>query len=120
MQTLSERYEKTLRQLTAELMKLKCEFQRQNQVQGLEEATRELLKLQAKLEDKLMDQERRARRNNIRIHGIDEGSECNPTSMIAFVENLLRDKLELPPTDDLKIERAHQDLNPWPTLPRDP
>lgn len=82
-------------------------------MQGLEEAKRELLK-QAKLEDKLTDQEGRVRRDNIRIHGIEEGSESNSTSMIAFVENLLRVKLELPPTDDLKIERVHRTLGPKP------
>lgn len=42
-------------------------------MQGLEEATKELLKLEAKLENKLKDQERRARRENIRIYGIEEG-----------------------------------------------
>lgn len=86
----------------------------EERVQGLEEATRELLKLQAKLDNKLTDQEGRARRENIRIHGIEEGSESNSTSMITFVENLLRDNLELPATDDLKIERAHCALGPKP------
>lgn len=86
----------------------------EERVQGLEEATVELLKLQAKLEDRLTDQEGRARRENIRIHGIEEGSESNSTSMITFVENLLREKLELPPTLDLKIERAHRALGPKP------
>ena len=62
----------------------------------LEEATRELLKLQAKFENELTDQEKRARWENIRIHGIEEGLESNSTSMITFVEKLLREKLELP------------------------
>lgn len=82
----------------------------EERVQGLEEATTELLKLQAKLEDRLTDQEGRARRENIRIHGIEEGSESNSSSMITFVENLLREKL--PPTHDLKIERAHRRPKP--------
>lgn len=34
--------------------------------------------------------------------------------MIVFVENLLKEKLELPPTHDLKIERAHRELDPKP------
>lgn len=71
----------------------------EERVQGLEEATREMLKLQAKLEDKLRDQEGRARWEDIRIHGIEEGSENNSTSMIAFVKNLLRESWScLPPT----------------------
>lgn len=86
----------------------------EERVQGLEEATMELLKLQAKLEDKLTDQEGRARRDNMRIHGIEEGSENNSTSMIVFVENLLKEKLELPPATDLKIDRAHRALGPKP------
>lgn len=62
----------------------------EEKVQGLEEATRELLKLQAKMEEKLTDQVGQARRNNIRIHGIEEGSENNSTSLMVFVENLLK------------------------------
>lgn len=90
----------------------------EERVLGLEEATRELLKLQAKLQDKLTDQEGRARRENIRIHGVAEGSENNSTSMIMFVENLLKENLELHHTDDLRIERAHWDRNPRPTPPQ--
>ena len=75
---------------------------------------REMLKLQAKLEDKLTDQEGRARQENIRIDGIEVGSESNSISMITFVENLLREKLELPPTHDLRIERVHRALGPKP------
>lgn len=86
----------------------------EERVQGLEEATGELLKLQAKLEDKLTDQEGRARRENIRIHGIVEGAENNSTSMITFVEKLLKERLELPDTDDLTIERAHRALGSRP------
>ena len=83
-------------------------------MQGLEEATRELLKLQAKLEDKLTDQEGRARRDNIRIHGIEEGSENDSASMLIFVENMLKEKLELPPDAELNIQRAHRALGPKP------
>lgn len=61
-----------------------------------------------------MDQEGRARRENIRIACIEEGSENNSTSMITFMENLLREKLKLPHTDDLKIERVHRTLGPKP------
>lgn len=86
----------------------------EERVLGLEEATRELLKLQTQLQDKLTDQEGRARRENIRIHGVTEGSESNSTSVMTFVENLLKENLELPRTDDLKIERAHRALGPKP------
>lgn len=51
----------------------------QERVQGLEEATRKLLKVQVKLEDKLTDQEGKARLENIRVHGIEEGLESGST-----------------------------------------
>lgn len=92
----------------------------EERVQGLEEATRELLKLQTKLQDKLTDQEGRARRENIRIHGVAEGSENNSTSVLTFVESLLRENLELPHTEDLRIERAHRALGPKPPLDAPP
>lgn len=59
----------------------------EERVQGLEEATRKLLMLQAKLQDKLTDQEGRADEKK-RIHGVTEGSEGNSTSMAMFIENL--------------------------------
>lgn len=89
-------------------------FETEERVQGLEEAMGELLKLQAKLEDKLTDQEGRARRDNIRIHGIEEGSENGSASMMVFVENLFKEKLELPRDAELGIERAHRALGPKP------
>lgn len=55
----------------------------------MEEATRELLKLQAKLEEKLAEQVGQARPNNIRIDGIEEESGNNSTSLMVFVENPL-------------------------------
>lgn len=93
----------------------------EEKVQGLEDATRELLKLQAKMEEKLTDQVGQARHNNIRIHGIEEGSENNSTSLMVFVENLLKEKLELSHDNDLRIERVHRALGlnpPAESLPR--
>lgn len=66
------------------------------------------------MQDKLIDQEGRARRENLRIHGVAEGSENNSTSMMMFIENLLKENLELPHIDDLRIERAHRALGPKP------
>uniref|UniRef100_A0AAV2L287 Uncharacterized protein n=1 Tax=Knipowitschia caucasica TaxID=637954 RepID=A0AAV2L287_KNICA len=68
----------------------------EERVQCVEEATCELIKLQRKLEEKLIDQEGRARRDNTRLHGIKEGAESG--AMCAFVETLQREKHELPAT----------------------
>ena len=81
---------------------------------SIEEATHELIKLQKKLEDKQIDQEGRARRDNIRLHGIKEGAESGATSMTAFVETLLTEKLALPATFSISVERAHRALGPRP------
>lgn len=86
----------------------------EDRIQSVEEAACELIKLNKKLQEKQIDQEGRARRANIRLHGIKEGSENGTASMCEFVENLLREKLELPATYSLNIERAHRALGPRP------
>lgn len=47
----------------------------ETQIQGTEEAVMELLKLQIHLDAKLTDLEGRSRRENIRIHGVEEGAD---------------------------------------------
>lgn len=87
----------------------------EERIQNTEEVIATMLKLHTKLEDKLLDLESRSRRDNIRIYGVPEGAEKESTTMVSFVENLLREGLEL--TDDmpdLQIERAHRSLGPQP------
>lgn len=69
-----------------------------------------VLKLQTQLEERITDQEGCSQRNNIRIYGVMEGAEGNSPSMIAFVEDMLKEKLELETSLSLQIERAHQAL----------
>lgn len=68
---------------------------------------------QASLEARLIDQEARARRDNLRIYGIPEDKEG--TDMAGFLDKLLKTSLNLPRDRDLKIERAHRALAPKPT-----
>lgn len=82
----------------------------EDRLQTIEGATLELLELQKQCADRLKDQESRARRDNIRIHGIKEQAENGATSMIVFIESLLKEKLELPTSLELNIERAHRAL----------
>uniref|UniRef100_A0A1A8MV57 Reverse transcriptase domain-containing protein n=1 Tax=Nothobranchius pienaari TaxID=704102 RepID=A0A1A8MV57_9TELE len=80
-----------------------------------EEATEALCKClqhQEKLQLKVLDLESRSRRNNIRVFGVPEGEEGESTSK--FIESLLRKKLQLPETLDLKIQRAHRALTSKP------
>lgn len=77
----------------------------EERLQHIEEAT--LLELQKQFENRLVDQEGRSR-GKIRIHGVKEGAEGNSRSMIDFTEMLLREKLGLPPSLHLRIERAHR------------
>ncbi|KAI4801778.1 hypothetical protein KUCAC02_019649 [Chaenocephalus aceratus] len=86
----------------------------EDRLESVESAVSELLKLQTHLEARLTDQESRSRRENIRIHGVCEGAEENSPSVISFVETLLKENLELPPSSDLKIERAHRALGTKP------
>lgn len=80
----------------------------EERTQNLEEATLELVELQRQVETRMTDLEGRERRGNVHIHGVKEGAEGNAQSMITFVENLFREKLDLPPSLELKIERAHR------------
>ncbi|KAJ4919448.1 hypothetical protein JOQ06_022222 [Pogonophryne albipinna] len=86
----------------------------EERLESVEGAVSELLKLQTHMEARLTDQEGRSRRENIRIHGVCEGAEENSPSVISFVETLLKENLELPPSSDLKIERAHRALGTKP------
>lgn len=73
-----------------------------------------LQKTQLALQAKITELEGHSRRNNIRIYGISEGSEG--TSMINFVENLIKSELGASiGLDDLGIERAHRALGPQPS-----
>lgn len=85
-----------------------------DRAQRIEEATIELIKIQDKLEAKVADLEGRSRRDNLRFHGIAEGSENNSTSVSSFLEDLIKAKLNIPPTLEVSIERAHRSLGPKP------
>ena len=68
----------------------------EERIQNTEDVLKEMIKLQAKLEEKITDQESRSRRDNVRIYGIPEGTEKEASSMISFVEKLLRENLDIP------------------------
>ena len=76
-------------------------------------ALKHMLQDQQKLEDKLNDLESRARRNNLRIHGVPEDAEGG--SVTEFVDKLLRTELKLSDDVDLQIQRAHRALAPKPS-----
>uniref|UniRef100_A0A096LZX8 L1 transposable element RRM domain-containing protein n=1 Tax=Poecilia formosa TaxID=48698 RepID=A0A096LZX8_POEFO len=78
----------------------------------IEEATMEL---QKRFKTRLVDQKGRSRRENVRIHGLKEGAEDGASLMTEFIEKLLREKLELPPSFPFQIERAHRALPPRPS-----
>lgn len=67
-----------------------------------------LLHKEAKLTAKCEDLESRSRRNNMRIHGIPEGSEKN--NMIGFVTDFINSSMQIPDDMDIRIERAHRSL----------
>lgn len=54
----------------------------------------------------LVDLESRSRRNNIRMFGVEEGTEGR--SVQDFVSELLQHKIPIPNGLELKIERAHR------------
>lgn len=86
----------------------------EERLQNVEEMIEEMLKLQEHLQRKLIDQEGRSRRANVRIYGVPEGAEGKPGLMIPFVEKLIRENLDISDAKDLQIERAHRALAPQP------
>ncbi|KAK7879600.1 hypothetical protein WMY93_033694 [Mugilogobius chulae] len=75
-------------------------------------ALKQSLKEQKKLAEKLDDLESRSRRNNLRIYGVPEGEEGS--SVINFVEKLLRTEKLISEDMDTQIQRAHRSLGPKP------
>lgn len=82
-------------------------------LQATSTLVKRLTQRQANLEVRLIDQEARARRDNLQIYGIPEDKEG--TDMAGFLDNLLKTSLDFPRDGDLKIERAHRALAPKPT-----
>lgn len=81
----------------------------ETRIQTMEEIISEILRVQEEMRAKLTDQEGRARRQNIRVYGVPEGLE-EGTTMITFLEHLLKSQLEFDDSTDLQIERAHRAL----------
>ncbi|KAK7895736.1 hypothetical protein WMY93_021061 [Mugilogobius chulae] len=79
-----------------------------DRTQRVEEATLMLIKAQEELQAKVSDLEGRWRRENVRLHGVTEGAEDGAQSVSDFVTNLLKEKLNIPLSLDLTIERAHR------------
>lgn len=60
-----------------------------------------MIKIQEQFQLKLTDQEGPSRREKIKVYGVPEGTEGASGSMISFVEQLLRENLDIPGTKDL-------------------
>ncbi|KAK7877461.1 hypothetical protein WMY93_031801 [Mugilogobius chulae] len=82
----------------------------EDRVQNVEHIMLKMLKVMGEQEDKLMDQESRARRKNLRLYNVPEEKEGS--SMTQFVEKVLKDCLDMPQATSLDIERAHRALAP--------
>lgn len=82
-------------------------------LEKMELIMRSVLKTQTENEQKLIDQEARTRRKNLRIFNVPENEEQG-ASMIIFTEKLFREKLKIPDSLELNIERAHRALAPKP------
>ncbi|KAK7933660.1 hypothetical protein WMY93_004556 [Mugilogobius chulae] len=86
----------------------------ERRLQDMEEALTGVLRMQEHLQEKLTDQECRSRRENVRKYGIPEGAEGSAKAMIPFIEQILRENLDIPATTDMQIERAHRALGRQP------
>lgn len=73
-------------------------------------ALRQSLSEQKKMVETINDLESRGKRNNLRIYGVREGEEGS--SVIKFVENLIRSEKLIHDDMDPRIQRAHRSLAP--------
>ena len=71
------------------------------------------------LQDKMLDQQARSMRNNIRVFNCPE-SATEGKSVVTFLEELIRESLVLPEGTVLGIMRAHRALVPKPRDPEAP
>lgn len=76
------------------------------------------LKQQKLLQEKLIEQEGRSRRNNICIFGLAENVDSSSISQ--FVEQLLKTEFSVPADIDLQIQWAHRLLVPKPNPDQPP
>ena len=79
----------------------------------VEQVMRSMHKTQRHHEEKQIDQQGRARRENIRLYNVPENEMGN--WMVSFIETPLREKLDLPATTELLIESAHRALAAKPS-----
>ncbi len=87
----------------------------------MEQVLTKMMKIMSEQESKLLDQESRSRRLNLRLYNVPEAAE-NGSSMVKFVEKLLQDRLDIPQSTSLgrthvereRIERTHRALGPKP------
>lgn len=82
----------------------------EDKLQNTEEILSDLITAHEKLHFKMTSLEAYSRRETLRLYGVPEGAESGSQSMAHFVEKLLRENLNIPPSMDLQIQRAHRAL----------
>lgn len=82
----------------------------EDKLQNTDEILSELISTHEKMHLKMTSLEAYSRRETLRIFGVPEGAESGSQSIAHFVEKLLRDNLNIPPTMELQIQRAHRAL----------
>ncbi len=78
----------------------------EKRIEGAETRIQTLVEI---INEMLQVQEGQARWQNIKVHGVPEGSE-EGTTMTIILENLLKTQLAFDASTDLQIERAHRAL----------
>lgn len=82
----------------------------EDKLQNTEEILSDLITAHEKLHLKMTSLEAYSRRETLRLYGVPEGAESGAQSMAHFVEKLLRENLNIPPSLELQIQRAHRAL----------
>lgn len=80
----------------------------EDRVQNVKQVLTKMIKVMNQQESKLLDQESRSQRENLRVYNVPEGAEGS--SIVTFIEKILRECLNIPQTKCLGIERAHRAL----------
>lgn len=86
----------------------------EDKLQNSDDLLAEMITMQEKLQNKLLSLDSYSRRETLRLYGVPEGVETGATSMIQFVEKMLRENLNIPPTTALQIQTAYRALSSPP------
>uniref|UniRef100_H3B0F6 L1 transposable element RRM domain-containing protein n=1 Tax=Latimeria chalumnae TaxID=7897 RepID=H3B0F6_LATCH len=93
----------------------------EHRISGLEGVMAEVKpQIQNLMRKKLIDLEGRSRRSNIRIFGIEEGTEQGQKDLVPLIQDMIKEIMPAGASQRMELERAHRVLIPKPAAGQHP